>query len=82
MVGQIAMGTGWSLNRILDTNVVTLNLMMADAPHYVPERKRSMADMIRELEEREKKRKQPLKPEEPPQWVDPMNYFSRMAVQD
>lgn len=82
MVGQIAMETGWSLNRILDTNVVMLNLMMADAPHYVPERKRSMADMIRELEERKRLRNQQPQPAEPDKGVDPMTYFSRMAVQD
>ena len=82
MVGQIAMETGWSLNRILDTNVVMLNLMMADAPHYVPERKRSMADMIREMEERERLRNQPPQPEEPNKGVDPISYFSQMDVQD
>ncbi len=76
------METGWSLNRILDMNVVMLNLMMADAPHYVQERKRSVADMIRELEEREQKRNHPSQPEEPVKGVDPMTYFSRMAVQD
>ena len=36
MIGQIATETGWSVDYILDrVNVVTLQLMMADMPHYV-----------------------------------------------
>lgn len=79
------METGWSLHYILNkVNVVMLALMTADAPHYEEDAPRSPADLIRELEERQKQREgeatssQP----EPGKGVDPMTYFNEMAVRD
>lgn len=79
MIGQLAMETGWSLRYILDkVNVVMLALMTADAPHYEEDAPRSPADLIRELEEREKQRKgKESSPQPGPgQGVDPMTYFN------
>ena len=57
MIGQIATETGWSVDYILDrVNVVTLQLMMADMPHYVKPQQPSLMQRIKEMEEREKKR--------------------------
>ena len=43
VVGQLATETGWSIDYILDkVNVVTLQMMMADMPHWVPPQKPDM----------------------------------------
>lgn len=85
MIGQLAMETGWSLHYILDkVNVVMLALMTADAPHYEEDAPRSPADLIRELEERQRQRegKESSSRPEPGQGVDPMTYFNELAVRD
>ena len=79
------METGWSLHYILHrVNVVMLALMTADAPHYMEDAPRSPADLIRELEERQRQRegKEAAPPPEPGQGVDPMTYFNELAVRD
>lgn len=79
------METGWSLHYILNkVNVVMLALMTADAPHYEEDAPRSPADLIRELEEREKQRKEkaPSLQPESGRGVDPMTYFNELAVKD
>ena len=79
------METGWSLHYILNkVNVVMLSLMTADAPHYEEDAPRSPADLIRELEEREKQRqsKETHAQPESGRGVDPMTYFNELAIQD
>lgn len=85
MIGQLAMETGWSLHYILNkVNVVMLALMTADAPHYEEDTPRSPADLIRELEERQKLREGEVPSSQPElgKGVDPMTYFNEMAVRD
>lgn len=85
MIGQLAMETGWSLHYILDkVNAVMLALMTADAPHYEEDVPRSPADLIRELEERQRQHegKESTPQPEPGQGVDPMTYFNELAVRD
>ena len=79
MIGQLAMETGWSLRYILcRVNVVMLSLMAADAPHYEEDRPKTAADYIREMQQREGNSANPAAPK----GVDPMTYFSKMAIRD
>ncbi len=66
MVGQLATETGWSIDYILDLNVVMLALMTADMPHYVSPQKKDLMTQIREMEERERKRNSHTQTEEKP----------------
>lgn len=79
------METGWSLRYILDkVNVVMLALMTADAPHYEEDAPRSPADLIRELEERQRQREGQASPAGPEEGkgVDPLTFFTHLAVKD
>ena len=79
------METGWSLRYILDkVNVVMLALMTADAPHHEEDAPRSPADLIRELEERQKQREGQASPTGPEEGkgVDPLTFFTHLAVKD
>ena len=79
MIGQIATETGWSVDYILDrVNVVMLQLMMADMPHYVKPQQPSLIERIREMEEREKT--QPEGETQAPKGMNPLEYFTRYAV--
>lgn len=83
MIGQIATETGWSVDYILDrVNVVTLQLMMADMPHYVKPQQPSLMQRIKEMEEREKKRGETPPEREPqaPKGMTPLEYFTQYAV--
>ncbi|OUO23108.1 hypothetical protein B5F91_03145 [Bacteroides sp. An322] len=83
MIGQIATETGWSVDYILDrVNVVTLQLMMADMPHYVKPQQPSLMQRIKEMEEREKKRvgTPPEGETQAPKGMNPLEYFTRYAV--
>ena len=83
MIGQIATETGWSVGYILDrVNVVTLQLMMADMPHYVKPQQPSLMQRIKEMEEREKKRvgTPPEGETQAPKGMTPLEYFTRYAV--
>ena len=85
MIGQLATETGWSVDYILDrVNVVMLQLMMADIPHYVKPQQPSLIERIREMEEREKKRG-----ETPPEGetqvskgMNPLEYFTKYATKE
>lgn len=83
MIGQIATETGWSVDYILDrVNVVTLQLMMADMPHYVKPQQPSLMQRIKEMEEREKKRGGTPPEGEPqaPKGMNPLEYFTKYAT--
>lgn len=83
MIGQIATETGWSVDYILDrVNVVTLQLMMADMPHYVKPQQPSLMQRIKEMEEREKKRVGGSSEgkTQAPKGMNPLEYFTRYAV--
>ena len=82
MIGQLATQTGWSIDYILNrVNVVMLTLMTADLPRYVKPRRLTPAELIRQMEQRERQRG-----ETPPvagrKGVDPMTFFQEMAVKD
>lgn len=85
VIGQIATETGWSIDYILDkVNVVTLQLMMADMPHWVPPKKPDLMQQIREMEEREKKRNSHTykKNTNTTKGMNPMEFFTNYAVKD
>lgn len=85
VVGQIATETGWSIDYILDkVNVVTLQLMMADMPHWVSPKKPDLMQQIREMEEREKKRNSHTykKNTNTTKGMNPMEFFTNYAVKD
>lgn len=86
VVGQIATETGWSIDYILDkVNVVTLQLMMADMPHWVPPKKPDLMQQIREMEEREKQRNSRTQTTEntnQTKGMNPMEFFTNYAVKD
>ena len=85
VVGQLATETGWSIDYILDkVNVVTLQLMMADMPHWVSPQKPDMMQQIREMEEREKQRNSHKQTENTNQTkrMNPMEFFTNYAVKD
>ena len=85
VIGQIATETGWSINYILDkVNVVTLQMMMADMPHWVPPQKPDMMQQIREMEEREKQRNSHKQTENlnATKGMNPMEFFTHYAVKD
>ena len=86
VVGQIATETGWSIDYILDkVNVVTLQLMMADMPHWVPPKKPDLNQQIREMEEREKQRNSRTQTTEntnQTKGMNPMEFFTNYAVKD
>lgn len=86
VVGQLATETGWSIDYILDkVNVVTLQMMMADMPHWVPPQKPDMMQQIREMEEREKQRNSRTQTTEntnQTKGMNPMEFFTNYAVKD
>ena len=86
VVGQLATETGWSIDYILDkVNVVTLQLMMADMPHWVPPQKPDLMQQIREMEEREKQRNSRTQTTEntnQTKGMNPMEFFTNYAVKD
>lgn len=85
MIGQLATETGWSVRHILDkVNVVTLQLMMADMPHYVKPRQPSLIERIKEMEERERKRggASPDGEEQESKGMGPLEYFTRYATKE
>ena len=85
MIGQLAMETGWNPNYILDkVNVVMLALMTADAPHYEEDEPRSIADLIRELEELQDRQegKDATPSPDHGKGVDPLTFFTHLAVKD
>ena len=85
VVGQLATETGWSLDYILDkVNVVTLQMILADMPHWVPPQKPDMMQQIREMEEREKQRNSHTQTDNTntTKGVNPMEFFTKYAVKD
>ena len=85
VVGQLATETGWSIDYILDkVNVVTLQMMMADMPHWVPPQKPDMMQQIREMEEREKQRNSHKQTDNKntTKGMNPMDFFTKYAVKD
>lgn len=85
MIGQIATETGWSVDYILDrVNVVTLQLMMADMPHYMKPQQPSLMQRIKEMEEREKKRSgaSPESETQAAKGMNPLEYFTKYAVKN
>ena len=85
VVGQLATETGWSIDYILDkVNVVTLQMMMADMPHWVPPQKPDMMQQIREMEEREKQRNSHKQTDNTntTKGMNPMEFFTKYAVKD
>ena len=85
VVGQLATETGWSIDYILDkVNVVTIQLMMADMPHWVPPKKPDLKQQIREMEEREKQRNSHKQTDNTntTKGMNPMEFFTNYAVKD
>lgn len=85
VIGQIATETGWSLDYILDKiNVVTLQMILADMPHWVPPKKPDMMQQIREMEEREKQRNSHRQTDNTntTKGMNPMEFFTHYAVKD
>lgn len=84
MVGQLAAETGWSVGYILDrVNVVTLQLMTADMPHWVPAQRPDPMRQIREMERREKERDSHAQTQQTKEkGVSPLEYFTNYAVKD
>lgn len=81
VVGQLVTETGWSIDYILDkVNVVTLQMMMADMPHWVPPQKPDMMQM----EEREKLRNSHKQTDNKntTKGMNPMDFFTKYAVKD
>lgn len=84
-MGQIATETGWNINYILNkVNVVTLQLMMADMPHWVSPQQPDIMQQIREMEERGKQRNSHKQTENTNQTkgMNPMEFFTHYAVKD
>ena len=78
LVGQIATQTGWSIHYILNrVNVVSLQLMMQDIPHWVPPEKKNIIQQIQEMEKRRKKN-----PEKEQKGMSPLDYFTNFAIKD
>lgn len=82
MVGQLATETGWSIDYILDLNVVMLALMTADMPHYVSPQKKDLMTQIREMEERERKRNSHTQTEEKPKGMNPIEFFASLKDEE
>lgn len=85
VIGQIATETGWSLDYILDkVNVVTLQMILADMPHWVPPQNPDMMQQIREMEEREKQRNSHRQTDNTntTKGMNPMEFFTKYAVKD
>lgn len=85
MIGQLATETGWSIDYILDkVNVVTLQMMMADMPHWVPPQKPDLMQQIREMEEREKQRSSHTQTDKmnTTKGMNPMEFFTHYAIKD
>lgn len=85
VIGQIATETGWSLDYILDkVNVVTLQMILADMPHWVSPQKPDMMQQIREMEEREKQRNSHRQTDNTntTKGMNPMEFFTKYAVKD
>lgn len=83
-MGQLAAETGWSISYILDrVNVVTLHLMTADMPHWVPPQQPDPMRQIREMERREKERDSHAQTQQTREkGVSPLEYFTNYAVKD
>lgn len=85
VIGQLATETGWSIDYILDkVNVVTLQMILADIPHWVPPQKPDMMQQIREMEEREKQRNSHRQTDNTntTKGMNPMEFFTKYAVKD
>lgn len=85
VIGQLATETGWSIDYILDkVNVVTLQMMMADMPHWVSPQKPDMMQQIREMEEREKQRNSHIQTDNTntTKGMNPMEFFTHYAIKD
>ena len=84
VVGQLATETGWSIDYILDkVNVVTLQLMMADMPHWVKPQKPDIMQQIQQMQEREKQRNnKPSEKENTAKGMNPLEFFTNYAVKD
>lgn len=84
VVGQLATETGWSIDYILDkVNVVTLQLMMADMPHWVKPQKPDIMQQIQQMQEREKQRNnKPSEKEKTTKGMNPLEFFTNYAVKD
>jgi len=85
VIGQLATETGWSIDYILDkVNVVTLQMMMADMPHWVSPQKPDMMQQIREMEEREKQRNSHRQTDNTntTKGMNPMEFFTHYAIKD
>lgn len=85
MIGQLATETGWSIDYILDkVNVVTLQMILADIPHWVPPQKPDMMQQIREMEEREKQRNSHRQTDNTntTKGMNPMEFFTHYAIKD
>nr|DAY71497.1 MAG TPA: hypothetical protein [Caudoviricetes sp.] len=85
VIGQLATETGWSIDYILDkVNVVTLQMILADMPHWVSPQKPDMMQQIREMEEREKQRNSHRQTDNTntTKGMNPMEFFTKYAVKD
>lgn len=84
VVGQLATETGWSIDYILDkVNVVTLQLMMADMPHWVKPQEPDIMQQIQQMQEREKQRNnKPSEKEKTTKGMNPLEFFTNYAVKD
>lgn len=84
VVGQLATETGWSIDYILDkVNAVTLQLMMADMPHWVKPQKPDIMQQIQQMQEREKQRNnKPSEKEKTTKGMNPLEFFTNYAVKD
>jgi hypothetical protein len=85
VIGQIATETGWSVDYILDkVNVVALQLMMADMPHYVKPQQPTLMQRIKEMEEREKRRggAPPAGEAHSGKGMSPLEYFTKYAIKN
>ena len=84
VVGQLATETGWSIDYILDkVNVVTLQLMMADMPHWVKPQKPDIMQQIQQMQERDRQRNtKPSEKENTANGMNPMEFFTNYAVKD
>lgn len=84
VVGQLATETGWSIDYILDkVNAVTLQLMMADMPHWVKPQKPDIMQQIQQMQECEKQRNnKPSEKEKTTKGMNPLEFFTNYAVKD
>lgn len=74
LIGQIARDTGWSIRYILHgVNYPTLMLMWRDCPRHIPARRKTPAELSREMSTRS---------DGTPENMSPLEFFRSMEEEE